>query len=184
MRKILSAVILLCLLLAGLPSAAYAAPGPDGFANITWGASGSQVDAVMKAQGFGVDSQFTFDGVKSYRGKLDGTSGRLEFDFEKDTFYRGVFVHFAEFGVSAAKAVASVYKEKIESKYGPAKPGNSTYAYGTASIWEGIQSPGTSDMVRVELIVNIDTYPYPVVIIVYKNEGLYQRLLTQEKNGL
>lgn len=180
--SVLGIMVFLLLLLFSVPT--YAAPGPDGFANIPWGASSSQVDEAMKAQGFSVDSQFTFGGTKAYRGKLDGTSGRLEFHFERDTFYEGVFVHFAELGVLAAKARGGVFKEKIEAKYGPAKPGESSYARGPALIWEGLQAPGTLDMVRIDLIVNLNTYPNPVIVLVYKNEGLYQRLLAQEKNGL
>jgi hypothetical protein len=183
MRNVVLAALLICTLLGGTPPVAGAAPGPDGFANVPWGASGSQVDEAMKSRGFSVDRQFTFPGMKSYRGSLDGKPGRLEFLFERDAFYQGVFVYFSEFGATAAKAVGGVFKEKIEAKYGPAQPGTSGYARGTASVWEGLRAPDTGEMVRIELIVNLDG-TRPFVAIVYKNEDLRRRLLAEEKNGL
>ncbi len=196
-RKALGLAVLFCLFAVGCPLLAGAA-GPDGFANVLWGASKSQVDQAMAQQGFRFLGQAAGksygDGSAGYRyqGTLVGTSGTLEFWFLNGVFFRGNFVFYNEDGGAAASKAYWQFLPIIQSKYGPpTKSGNQTGSYtGVSNVWEGLQAPGSPDKIQIILAYSatsercgrsLCTSSFDVI---YTNQGLQQRLAGQTKNGL
>ena len=91
-REVFMLLAAFCLLVVSYPFSGYAA-GPDGFANVPWGATRSQVDQAMAQQGFSSEGEVTHyyvinDGsrVFSYDGTLAGADGHATFWFLNDTF--------------------------------------------------------------------------------------------------
>ena len=190
-RNVFALVTLFCLLAASCPFSGYAA-GPDGFANVPWGASRSQVDQAMAQQGYRPEGEVTHhyaikDGsiVFSYYGTLASAAGHVEFRFLNGTFYLGSFGFHHEDGVGNREERAyQQFSAVIQSKYG--SPTQSGPNYG---VWQGLQAPGSSDTVEIMLVYNTSSercgggFCSSTFNVNYTNQSLKQRLLAAGVNG-
>lgn len=196
-RRDLVLVVVACLLVVCCPLSARAA-GPDGFANVPWGASKAQVDQAMAQQGARslgqVQGKSFGDGSTGYRyqGSLVGTPGILEFWFLNGVFFRGSFGFYNEDGGAAESKAYWQFFPIVQSKYGPpTKSANNTHPYtGISNVWDGLQVPGSTDRVQILLFYiatnercgrSLCTSSFDVV---YTNQSLQQRMAGQTKNGL
>lgn len=197
MKRRIIGLVLFCFFVGSCPFLA-AAAGPDGFANVPWGASKAQVDQAMVQQGarpLGQVQGKTFgDGSTGYRyqGSLVGTPGILEFWFFDGTFFRGGFGFHNEDGGAAESKAYWQFFPIIQSKYGaPTKSANNTHPYtGVSNVWDGLQTPGSADRAQILLFYtatsercgrSLCTSSFDVI---YVNQSLQQRLAGQTKNGL
>ena len=191
-RTVLTLAALFCLLIVSCPFSGYAA-GPDGFANVPWGATRSQVDQAMAQQGFRFKLQKNNnDGSIAiiYQGALAGTAGDLEFLFLNGTFYSGVFHFYYEDGGSAERNAYMQFLSIIQSKYGsPTNSGNAS-PQGLYSEWDGLHVQGSSDTVLIFLMYSPSnercggSLCSSIFTVSYTNQSLQQRLAGQTRNGL
>lgn len=190
-------VVLISFLVVFCPFPARAA-GPDGFANVPWGASKAQLEQTMAQQGARslgqVQGRSFGDGSTGYRyqGSLVGTAGILEFWFMNGVFIRGSFdLHNEDGGAAESKAYWQFFPI-IQSKYGsPTKSASNTHPYtGVSNVWDGLQAPGSADKVQILLFYTatnercgrgLCTSSFGVV---YTNQTLQQRMASQTKDGL
>jgi hypothetical protein len=193
-RKVFTLVTLFCLLVVSSPFSGYAA-GPDGFANVLWGTSKSQVDQAMAQQGFSSEGEVTHyyvinDGsrVFSYYGTLAGADGHARFWFLNGTFYSGSFDFHHEDGVGSREERAyRQFSAVIRSKYG--SPTQSGGNYNNVNIWRGLQAPGSSDTIEIRLNYSAESstcgghFCSSNFGVTYSNESLKQRLLAAGVNG-
>lgn len=193
-RKRFAIVTLFCLFIAICPLSGYSA-GPDGFANVSWGASISQVSQKMAKQGFGFRSKKDINDGSiqiTYNGTLAGTRGDLTFQFLNGIFYRGIFNFFSEDGGGAEREAYMKFLSIIQSKYGaPNDSGGMDNPYtGSYDVWKGLQVPGSSDKVQIALSYCATTercgnsYCTSDFTVLYTNESLQQRLAGSNKDGL
>ncbi|MGD0658830.1 MAG: hypothetical protein ABSD38_12255 [Syntrophorhabdales bacterium] len=190
-RQVSILATLFCLLIVSCPYSGYAA-GPDGFANVPWGASKSQVDQAMAQQGFSSEGEVTHhyvinDGsiVFSYYGTLASAVGHVQLFFLNGAFYDGYFNFHDEDGVGTREVRAyQQFLAVIQSKYGP--PGQSGPNY---SIWRGLQAPASSDTIAIRLSYSVQSsrcgggFCSSSFSVSYSNESLKQRLLAAGVNG-
>ncbi len=189
-QKVFTLVTLFCLFIATCPLSGYSA-GPDGFANVPWGASMSQIDQIMTKQGFNSGGQIIGksynDGSNGiwYRGSLIGVAGNLDFWFLGGTFFRGNFNFYSEDGGSAVLEAYRKFLSVIKSKYGSPTESGSTY-----NVWRGLQAPGSSDKIQIVFIIDTSSercgggYCTSSLNVSYTNESLQQRLAVRNKDGL
>jgi hypothetical protein len=192
-RKLFSPAFILVILITGCISSAHAA-GPDGFANVPWGASKSQLDQVMAKQGFRFLGEIRgSDGSTGYRyyGTLAGTAGNFEFSFLGGSFFSGHFGFHNEDGGAAESRAYWQFLPLIQSKYGPpSETSNASFPYsGITAVWYG-QAPGSSDKTQI-VLANTSTsercgrgYCTSSFDVIYVNQSLQQRLAGQRKDGL
>jgi hypothetical protein len=191
-----------CIVLAALFCAATlvcpfsaAAEGPDGFANVPWGANRSQLDRIMAQQGFKSTGQRGGEAgstIYRYYGTLAGVSGYANFSFLNDTFFRGSFGLNNEDGGGAEAKAYSQFFPIIQAKYGsPSKSGDQGGAYtGSSHVWEGLKAPGSGDTIQLILTYAATTercgrgYCTSSFLVDYLNQSLQQRLAGQRKDGL
>ena len=190
-REVFMLLTVFCLLIVSCPLFGYAA-GPEGFANVPWGASKSQVNQAMAQQGFSPEGEVTHhyvikDGsrVFSYYGTLASTAGHVEFRFLNGTFYYGSFDFHHEDGVGNREERAyQQFSAVIQSKYGSPTQSGPNY-----SVWQGLQAPGSSDTVEIMLVYNTwsercgGTFCSSTFSVSYTNQSLKQRLLAAGVNG-
>ena len=182
---------LFCLFIVSCSFSVYAA-GPDGFANIPWGATKLQVDQAMARQGFRPDPRnLCSPGITcaAYHGNLAGTPGYLEFSFLNDAFYSGRFMIQVSDGGGTVQRACSKFLPIIQAKYGsPTQTGNRQGM--TEFQWDGLQPPGSPDAVQIYVSCDPESercggqYCTSVFTIMYKNTGLQQHLAGQDRNGL
>jgi hypothetical protein len=191
-RKAFTFVFLFCLLIVSCPFSGHAA-GPDGFANVPWGASRSQVDQAMAQQGFRFTSQRNNDGGSIsiiYQGALVGTAGDLTFVFLNGTFFSGYFDFHREDGGDAEQNAYMQFSPMIQSKYGSPTTSGSVNPGGSYKMWDGLQAPGSSDTIRILLRYSAapracgGNFCSSYFNVLYTNQSLEQRLAGQNKNGL
>lgn len=192
-QKVFILVTFLCLFIATCPLSGYSA-GPDGFANVPWGASKSQLDQIAAQQGYRFSKQIRADDgstVYIYSGTLAGTAGNIEFSFLGDTFFRGHFYFFNEDGGAAESRAYYQFLALIQSKYGTQTETHSnSYPYsGGTAVWYG-QAPGSSDKTQIVLRSSTTTelcgrsYCTSSFNVIYTNQDLQQRLAGSKKDGL
>ena len=193
-REVFMLLAAFCLLVVSYPFSGYAA-GPDGFANVPWGATRSQVDQAMAQQGFSSEGEVTHyyvinDGsrVFSYDGTLAGADGHATFWFINGTFYQGDFRFHHEDGVGSREERAyGQFSAVIRSKYG--SPTQSGGNYNNVNIWRGLQAPGSSDTIEIRLNYSAESstcgghFCSSNFGVTYSNESLKQRLLAAGVNG-
>ena len=194
-REVFMLLAAFCLLVVSYPFSGYAA-GPDGFANVPWGATRSQVDQAMAQQGFSSEGEVTHyyvinDGsrVFSYDGTLAGADGHATFWFINGTFYQGDFRFHHEDGVGSREERAyGQFSAVIQSKYGSPTQSNPASG-GLISRWQGLQAPGSSDTVEIVLLYYPSSqrcgggFCSSIFKVTYVNESLHQRLLARGVNG-
>jgi len=188
---------LFCLLLVGFPFSGHTA-GPDGFANVPWGATRSQVDQAMTQQGFRPEGQVAGKSYNdgsigfSYQGAITGVTGHAQFWFLNDTFFRAAFSFSYNDDGNAEWPAYNRFLSIIQSKYGPPTNGGSMSPpyRGSYSVWDGLQAPGSSDVVQIALSYSATSERCGGNLcssffnVVYLNQGLQQRLAGQNRNGL
>jgi hypothetical protein len=191
-QKEITLATLFFLLIISCLSSAYAA-GPDGFANVSWGASQSQVEQEMARQGCKSKGQKSAnDGstVIMYYGTLAGTAGDLEFFLLNGTFYRGSFHFYYEDGGGAEFNAYSKFSSIIQSKYGSPTKSGSIDPQGSYSIWDGLMASGSPDSIKIMLLYTAESRRCGSNLcsssfdVQYTNEGLQRRLAGGNKNGL
>jgi hypothetical protein len=191
-QKVFTIITLFCLFIVTCPLSGYAV-GPDGFANVPWGASMSQVGQVMTQQGFSSTGQRTADdGILDiyYYGTLAGTAGDLSFRFFNGTFYSGTFSFHNQDGGGAELNTYMKFLSIIQSKYGSPTKSGSINPEGSYGSWDGLQAPGSSDTIQILLSYNPSSercggnFCTSFFTVVYTNESLQQRLAGRNKNGL
>jgi hypothetical protein len=150
----------------------------------------------MAQQGFRPEGETTHhyainDGSRafSYDGTLAGTDGHATFWFIDNTFYNGSFRFHHEDGVGSREERAyRQFSAVIQSKYGSPTQSNPTNE-GSASRWQGLQAPGSSDTVEIFLSYHHSSSPCgggfcsSIFGVTYLNESLKQRLLAAGVNG-
>lgn len=148
------AVVFSLLIMGSIPFSANAASGPDGFANVPWGASKSQVDQKMAQQGFmdmGRSKSEMQNGSIgfSYKGELAGFAGTLTFWFMNDAFWAGELFFFNSDGGDMERSAYLRFLPIIESKYGsPTKSGQFNPG-GSYDEWKGLQAGSDSIEIRL-----------------------------------
>jgi hypothetical protein len=191
-RKIFALVALFPLFIITFPLSGYPA-GPEGFANILWGASKSQIEQEMAQQGFSSKGQKSLDdgsiGIMYY-GTLAGISGDLRFVLINGTFCRGDFDFHHEDGGGAEWNAYSKFLSIIQSKYGSPTKTESVNPQGASSVWDGLKAPNSSDTIQIILMYIPETskcggsFCSSFFSVTYTNQSFQQRLAGGNKNGL
>lgn len=194
-RKMTVCMLLaLCMLfLVQIP--AMAAPGPDGFANVPWGASRDRVDSAMKAQGFVYGGQNVKDGIDNvwYRGQIAGISGDITMSLLNGAFYEGQFLLLTQDGLSGTWNAFRTFNNIIEQKYGaPSSQGvedDNKYRW---HVWQFLHPPNSSDNIKISLYstnfgkqkMNNGSIIISHCTLNYSNLSLEKRLAVQKRDGL
>jgi len=173
-----------------------AAPGPDGFANVSWGANRDQVDSAMKAQGFVYSSQEVRDGIDWvwYKGKVAGISGDISMKLLNGAFYEGQFLLLTQDGQSGVWFAFRTLYNIIQSKYGApsSQGGDDDIGKSQWRVWRSLQPPDSSDNITISLLfadfVKQKSNSGSIIIsncnLIYSNESLKQHLAVQKRDGL
>jgi len=195
-RKMTICMLLaLCMLfLVQIP--AMAAPGPDGFANVPWGASRDRVDSAMKAQGFvygGQDVKYGIDRVW-YRGQMAGITGGITMSLLNGAFYEGEFVILTQDGLSGTWNAFRTFNNIIEQKYGApsSQGGDDDIRKYRWHVWQFLQPPDSSDNIKISLYftdfgkqkMNDGSIIISHCTLNYSNLSLEKRLAVQKRDGL
>lgn len=188
-------LLALCMLFS-MQLSAIAAPGPDGFANVPWGAGRDQVDSAMKAQGFVYGGQGVKNGIAQvwYRGQIAGISGDITMSLLNGAFFEGEFVLLTQDGQSGVWTAFRTFNSIIGNKYGApsSQGGDGDISKSRWHVWRLPTPPDSSDDIKISLFFadfrNQKSKSGAIVIshctLNYSNLGLKKRLAVQKRDGL
>ncbi len=128
MRKFFGTMIVLSLVFL-MYSTSYAAPAPEGFVGVPWGATRAQVKQTMSERGW---MRLTTDSPASeaFRGAFNGMPGQLEFVFAGESFVEGKADLLARVPERNISFTAKKYEETVKiltEKYGPPNDGEACW---------------------------------------------------------
>jgi hypothetical protein len=194
-RMVATAIATVCLLLAAGLAPAYAAPVPEGFAGVPWGATRQQVFDVMKERGFTTQGTIASAGLPPgslvFRGTFDGVPCQLEFYLQNNALYAGQATHMGLF--TGHVNLQGIYKQvvgQLGGKYGPPEyDARNEYGKGERSWRAGwnLADDATGDKFAIGVVLDIPgaTYysnapnpnkPEPSVTIAYTAVSLKAKL--------
>lgn len=187
MKKAARLLVLTFFLVFLMQAVAFAAVGPSGFANVPWGSGRAQVEQIMAQQGFAYLNEYKDNNgfiTLWYKGKMLDIAGDLKFMLLNDGFCRGEFLLLSADGGASEEPAFWKFNAAIRAKYGSANGFNRDNEAGMAQ-WYGLQAPGTTDDVAINLYF---TKLKPPILsnctVEYINRGLEQRLALKTNDGL
>lgn len=132
----------------------YAAPAPEGFVGLPWGASRNQIMEKMNAQGWIKLSGRSPDEA-IFKGSFDGNACELHFVMAGNSLVKGYATPIARFPVRDNSATRYVYESIVRhltEKYGPQTDGGEGPGI-AMTVWE-FGDGVTTDKYKIEVMFN------------------------------
>jgi hypothetical protein len=184
MKITMKILAMMAALLTAMRLSAMAAPGPDGFANVPWGASKVQIEQEMAKQGSRFENERQErDGslFLSYSGAMAGVYGTVYFYLKKDSFCEGGMEIFTQDGGRRERAAFFAVNPILVAKYGsPHRTiADSEYLW---HFWDDLDVPGSTD--KIDITIGYTSFKPPQNVIFnvnYNNKSLHKHLLLQNQ---
>ncbi len=194
-HKVWTAAATACLLLAVFLAPALAAPGPEGFAGVPWGATRQQVVNAMNERGFSTQGTITRGGLPPgtllYRGTFDGEPCQLEFYLQNNALCFGQVAHLGLF--TGQVNLERLYKRvvgQLGEKYGPPEYDSRRNDGTNERFWRAgwtLTDGATGDKFDILVLLDIPGYSYysnapnpnkpePSITVMYTAVSLKERL--------
>jgi len=159
MKSRISFLLAILLLLLCFTVSAYAAPSPEGFVGVPWGASRAQVKQIMIERGW-IRCTDSSPNEEVFKGAFDGMVCDLHFVMAGNFFVEGYADPLARRPIRYSGATTSAYEATVKhltEKYGvPQNKGVPDYhgfTQGTAITWE-FGDGVTADKYAIRIIIN------------------------------
>jgi hypothetical protein len=142
-------------------STLYAAPAPEGFVGVPWGATRAQVKQIMSERGW-IRCTDSSPNQEVFKGAFDGMACDLHFVMAGNSFVEGYADPLARLPIRHLGATQNAYEstvKRLTEKYGPPQKAGDFDAYastwGPASTWE-FSDGITADKYRIRVIINTE----------------------------
>lgn len=149
---------IICVIL--LTTTLYAAPAPEGFVGVPWGATRAQLKQIMSERGW-IRCTNSPPTQEVFKGSFDGMACDLHFVMVGNSFVEGYADPLARFPLRNFGVTKNAYEstvKRLTEKYGPpqkTEPDAYASTWGPATTWE-IGDGVISDKYRIRVILNRD----------------------------
>lgn len=150
MKRKFAAILTVCLLLSAV--SVYAAPYPEGFVGVPWGASRSEIAQKMNEMGWMKLTGRNPDEV-IYKGAFDGNPCELRFVMAGNSLVEGYAMPIARLPVRNVTATKYTYEsivKHLKEKYGPPTDAGEG-PYRAVTTWE-FGDGATADKYRIQVM--------------------------------